>query len=201
MPTPPHPAGFPGQGRMGRRTDVAGRGDGASAGPTGVPWVNSNGWAIRLAAALHPDTAVWVQAAPAEKPRITPIRTSSPWPTVPRHGGRWVITLDSGLAAGWRRKDAASMAAWKRLCDAAAFFAAHKDWAGYEPQAIVGVISDFAGEHEFFGGELLNLLARAGAALPHPAQGQGIRGVLPGTARGRSTPMPLRPRRHLRSRS
>ena len=31
-----------------------------------------------------------------------------------------------------------------------------------KPRAVVGVISDYAGEHEFFGGEMLNLLARAG---------------------------------------
>src|SRR3954452_16265185 len=43
-----------------------GAGGGASAGPTGVPWVNSNGWAIRLANAIHPATAVWVEAPPAE---------------------------------------------------------------------------------------------------------------------------------------
>src|SRR4051794_30721630 len=39
-------------------------GNASSAGPTGVAWVNSNGWAVRLAAALHPDSAIWVQAAP-----------------------------------------------------------------------------------------------------------------------------------------
>src|SRR5437763_10246077 len=30
------------------------------AGPTGVPWVDSNGWAIRLAAAQHPGRQIWV---------------------------------------------------------------------------------------------------------------------------------------------
>ncbi len=54
------------------------------------------------------------------------------------------------------------MGAWKSLCDTARFFAAHQDWAACEPEATVGVISDFAGANEFFGGELLNLLARAG---------------------------------------
>ena len=79
------------------------------------------------------------------------------------HGGRWVITLDAPFAAGLASQRPESMTAWKKLCDGAAFFAAHKDWAGYKPQAIVGVISDYAGDHEFFGGELLNLFARAGA--------------------------------------
>ena len=140
-----------------------GTGGAASAGPTGVPWVNSNGWAIRLAAALHPATPVWVEAPPAENARITPDSYLITMADSASHGGRWVITLDAPFAAGLASQRPESMAAWKKLCDGAAFFAAHKDWAGFEPQAIVGVISDYAGDHEFFGGELLNLLARAGA--------------------------------------
>ena len=41
-----------------------GNGAAASAGPTGVPWVDSNGWLARLAAALDPDCAAWIDAAP-----------------------------------------------------------------------------------------------------------------------------------------
>ena len=139
-----------------------GQGGGASAGPTGAAWVNSNGWAIRLAAALHPAAAVWVQAAPAENARIMPDAYVVTLADSASHGGRWVIALDNALTTGLGAGKPESIAAWKRICDAAGFFAAHKDWAAYEPQAVVGVISDYAGEHEFFGGELLNLLARAG---------------------------------------
>src|ERR1041384_306441 len=31
------------------------------AGPTGVPWVDSNGWSIRLAMARDPQSTVWVE--------------------------------------------------------------------------------------------------------------------------------------------
>jgi hypothetical protein len=141
---------------------MAGRGNGADAGPTGVPWVNSNGWAVRLAAAMHPDTAIWVQATPDEKAVNTAASYLTMLADTAAYGGRWIIALDGGLASRLAGKDAASMTAWKKLCDSAAFFAAHKEWAGYEPRATVGVISSFAGEHEFFAGELLNLLARAG---------------------------------------
>ena len=139
-----------------------GPGGGASAGPTGVPWVNSNGWAIRLAAALHPSTAVWVQAPPAENTRITPDSYLITMSDSASHGGRWVIALDAPFAAGLAAQRPESITAWKKLSAVAGFFAGHKEWAAYEPQAIVGVISDYAGEHEFFGGELLNLLSRAG---------------------------------------
>src|ERR1700683_2936428 len=42
-----------------------------SAGPTGDPWVDSNGWQIQLAAALHADTAVWVNAPPPDNLRAS----------------------------------------------------------------------------------------------------------------------------------
>src|SRR5207253_2370804 len=78
------------------------------------------------------------------------------------HGGRWVTTLDTAFAAGVAGQRPESMTSWKTLCDVAGFFAGHKEWAAYSPRAVVGVISDYSGDHEFFGGELLNLLSRAG---------------------------------------
>jgi hypothetical protein len=78
------------------------------------------------------------------------------------HGGRWVIEFDQTFAAGLAAGKAGSLADWKKLCAAAGLFAAHQDWSDLAPLSTLGVISDFAGEHEFFGGELLNLLARAG---------------------------------------
>jgi hypothetical protein len=73
-----------------------------------------------------------------------------------------VIALDQAFAAGLAAGKAAPLADWKRLCAAAALFSAHQDWPDFGPHSTLGVISDFTGEHEFFGGELLNLLARAG---------------------------------------
>src|ERR1700722_16860917 len=62
--TPPGVTLFKGQwpGVRAARGD-AGR---VSAGPTGDPWVDSNGWQIRLAATLQPQAAVWVNAPPPD---------------------------------------------------------------------------------------------------------------------------------------
>jgi hypothetical protein len=139
-----------------------GQGGGASAGPTGAAWVNSNGWAIRLAAALHPAAAIWVEAPPPDAGRVMPDAYMVTLADTASHGGRWVLALDNALATGIAAERPESVASWKKICASAEFFATHKDWAAYEPQAVVGVISDYTGEHEFFGGELLNLLARAG---------------------------------------
>uniref|UniRef100_Q01ZG0 Uncharacterized protein n=1 Tax=Solibacter usitatus (strain Ellin6076) TaxID=234267 RepID=Q01ZG0_SOLUE len=137
-------------------------GDGASAGPTGVAWVDSNGWAVRLAAAMHPSDAIWVTASPSHKSVNSGDSYLVTFCDSAAHGGRWVIALDQPFAAGLAAGRTASLADWKKLCDAAALFGAHPDWTEYVPLSTLGVISDFTGEHEFFGGELLNLLARAG---------------------------------------
>jgi len=70
----------------------------ASAGPTGVPWVDSNGWAIRLSTALHPDAAVWIDAAPPRQ--MFPSSYLTAVADCGAYGGRWVVTLDDPLADG-----------------------------------------------------------------------------------------------------
>jgi hypothetical protein len=132
------------------------RGADAEAGPTGVPWVDSNGWAVRLAKALHPGNAVWVAAKPGSGAYLAAVADAA------AYGGRWIVELEDAFAADLCEPKPRAQAAWKTVVDACAFFAAHREWDAWEPVAIVGVISDFSGENEFFAGELLNLLARAG---------------------------------------
>ena len=142
--------------KMGRR------GGGAGAGPTGDPWVDSNGWAIRLAAALHPDAVVWVDAAPAGNAFLTAGSYLIAVADSAAYGGRWIVSLDNSLAVSLAAGKSDALATWSRLTAAAGFFADRKAWPAYVPMAVVGVVSDFAGGNEFFSQELLNLLARAG---------------------------------------
>jgi len=141
---------------------AAGRGGAASAGPTGVPWVDSNGWNVRLSTALHPESAVWVEASPAANARLTAASYVIAIADSGAYGGRWIVSLDNPLAAGLAAGSAESLETWKAIASAAGFFAAHQAWAEYSPVAVAGVVSDFAGRNEFFGQELLNLLGRAG---------------------------------------
>jgi len=135
---------------------------GAGAGPTGVPWIDSNGWLIRLNRALRPDVAPWVDAPPPAKSLIPADSYLIAIADSAAHGGRWIVTLDAPLAKGMLERDAESLATWKRLTSAAAFFAAHQSWLEYLPVGVAGVVSDFTGDNEFFGRELLNLMGRAG---------------------------------------
>ena len=150
-----------------------------SAGPTGVAWVDSNGWAVRLATALHPDCRPWIDAAPKAGSYLTAIADSAAF------GGRWIVTLDESLAAGIAARNANALAAWNTIGQATSFFAAHAGWDEYAPAAGVGVISDFKGPNEFFSHELLNLMARAGQHYlvlrkenVTPAALRGLRAVL-----------------------
>jgi hypothetical protein len=137
-------------------------GGGVSAGPTGNPWVDSDGWAIRLAAALHPDSAVWVDAAPAGNALVTAASYLIAVADSAAYGGRWIVSLDNPLAVSLAAGKSDALATWRSLTAAVGFFAAHQAWPAYVPMAVVGVVSDFTGDNEFFSRELLNLLARAG---------------------------------------
>jgi hypothetical protein len=133
------------------------RGSNTEAGPTGVPWVDSNGWAARLALAMHPGREVWIDAKPPDFPNyLTAIADSA------AYGARWIVTLDDALAAGIAAQQQKALATWQGIAKATEFFALHPEWNGYKPVALAGVVSDFSGPDEFFSHELLNLLARAG---------------------------------------
>ena len=138
------------------------RGRGSSSGPTGNPWVDSNGWAIRLNSALHPGQTAWVNAPPATQAFITADSYLIAIADSAAYGGRWIVSLDAPLAQGLAAGKAASLASWKRLTATAGFFAAHQAWRDYNPVAVAGVVSDFAGDNADFSDELLNLMGRAG---------------------------------------
>jgi hypothetical protein len=145
----------------GVRTARSGAGR-VTAGPTGEPWVDSNGWQIQLSGALHPQTAVWVTTPPPESFRASAGAYLLAVADSGANGGRWVISLDNQLATDLAARRPDALEIWKRTVAAAGFFAQRQAWAGYSAAAVVGVISDFAGDNEAFSHELLNLLARAG---------------------------------------
>ncbi len=143
----------------GIKMSPSGSKDVVSAGPTGAPWVDSNGWKIRLESALRPELAIWVDATPKE-PHLSPDSYVIGVADSAIYGARWIISLDDKLARGMESQNHGALETWKKLVQAAGFFAAHAEWVNYVPQAVVGVISDFSGSNEFLGQELLNLLAR-----------------------------------------
>lgn len=131
----------------------------ATSGPTGVPWVDSNGWQVRLTAAMQPGSEIWVDAKPPE-PGLTGDSYVKCVADTAAYGGRWIITLDGELAVDIAAHKDKALETWQRLTSAAQFFQGHAGWANCVPQAVAGIVSDFSCKNEFFSHELLNLLAR-----------------------------------------
>ena len=134
------------------------QGDTVTARPTGEPWVDSNGWKVRLESARRPGSQIWVDAVP--KGPVFPDSYLLALADSAAYGGRWLLSLDDRFAAALIEGTAAAMASWKKIAGAARFFEARESWCAYAPQAVVGIVSDFAGDNEFMGTELLNLVAR-----------------------------------------
>lgn len=130
-----------------------------TAGPTAAPWVDSNGWVVRLAAALHPQSAIWIDAAPKPS-RLSPKSYMTALADAAARGGRWIITLDAQLASAIAAQEPGALETWNQVNRAADFFAAQKSWSDYVPEAVIGVISDYSGKNEFLSHELLDLLDR-----------------------------------------
>lgn len=156
----------------------------ADAGPTGVPWVDSNGFRVRVTAALNPSASVWIDAAPPDKTRAGPGSYLLAFADSAAHGGRWIVSLHPEIAAGLAAGNQPALAAWQNLTAATTFFAQHQSWTACVPEATAGVISSFSGDDEFFSHEMLNLLARAGQHYriilkdsASPASFRGLRGV------------------------
>jgi hypothetical protein len=130
----------------------------SAAGPTGDPWVDSNGWKIRLHTELHRAKEIWIRAVPKASPSRESYLISAAEAAV--HKGRWIIQLDDSLASGIAGKNPEALETWKRATSAAAFFAEREAWLDYIPEAVIGILSDFTGQNEFMSHELLNLIAR-----------------------------------------
>ncbi len=124
----------------------------SEAGPTGVPWVDSNGWAVQLARARAPQKSIWVLADPPKDAiNLRPQSYTLAVADAAAHGARWVVSMPAGFTADRN---------WKAVIDAVRFFEKHKHWRDYKPLARLGVLSDFAGDSEFLSFEILNLTSR-----------------------------------------
>ena len=165
---------------------LRGSGDRVSAGPTGVPWVDSNGWFILLARALAPVKPVWIVAEPPEKNTVLPVEASLlAVADAAAYGARWVISLSQDHSRCLASADSEALASWKRIAGSVAFFEKHREWRSFRPVAALGVLSDFSGANETTSCEVLNLLRRRNVgfhildkARPDAIPKQGLRAIV-----------------------
>lgn len=156
------------------------KGDTAIAGPTGIPWVNSNAWFSLLAGELAPGKTLWLDLDPPE-PSTAPHPAGYALAIADSraYGSQWIISLDDKLRAALHQGNLQAKAAWEQMCQAVTFFQSHREWEAFKSQGILAVISDFRGENAYLSGEVLNLLNR------HQVQFRIIE-------RSRSLPIPSR---------
>ena len=138
-----------------------GRSGGVATGPTGAPWVDSNGWISSLAHAKTPGKPVWIVADP---PKDSGMLRSEAYTLAVAdaavYGSRWLISLDSDLRQGCAAGNSEALLTWRKIGDATRFFEERKAWRSLQPVAKLGVLSDFAGPNEALAGEVLNLCNR-----------------------------------------
>lgn len=139
-----------------------------SAGPTGVPWLDANGWVLLLARSLAPPgVEVWFNTAtPKEDGDLSPAHYELMLAEAWAFGAlrpMWLAPKDAADAANKRP------GAFEAACAAARWMQGRDHWRTYTPVASLAVISDFSGPNEYASSEVLNLAARQGLAfLPVP---------------------------------
>jgi hypothetical protein len=142
---------------------VSGSGAAATAGPTGGPWIDANGWLIELARRRAPATPIWLRSEPPTEPETLPGSAYRlAWAEAAAFGARRPVWLAPQFAAALAGGNPASAEEWKRLRAAVAWFEQRRDWWKLEAVAPLLVVSRFAGAEEYLAGEVLNLGARRG---------------------------------------
>ncbi len=136
-------------------------GDTALAGPTGIPWVNSNAWFSLLGGELAPGKTSWLDFdPPADSDLLHPAAYALAVADSRAYGSRWIISLDDKLRAALPKGNVQAKGVWEKLCEAAAFFEEHKEWQAFKSQGVLAIVSDFRGDNAYLSGEVLNLLNR-----------------------------------------
>lgn len=132
-----------------------------AAGPTGDPWVDSNGWFALLARQMVPRKSVWLDIDLPKDARALPVENFCMAVADARaYGSHWILTLDSPMRSGMLKGDAKATESWARICETLSFFDAHADWQAYKPIGALAIVSDFTGANAFMSGETLNLINR-----------------------------------------
>ena len=136
-------------------------GDTAVAGPTGVPWVNSNAWFSLLSQELAPGKNLWLDFDP---PDVSNVAHPATYPLAiadsEAYGSRWVISLDDSVRSALVKRNSQATSLWSKTCETLAFFESHRDWQGFQPHGVLAVVSNYAGDNAAQAGEVLNLLNR-----------------------------------------
>jgi hypothetical protein len=135
--------------------------DTVMAGPTGAPWVRTNGWFSLLGHELAPGKTLWLDFDPPDSSSLArPAAYGLAVADSEAYAGRWIISLDDKLRAALPKGNPQAMGIWAKLCESIQFFENHREWRTFKTQGVLAVVSDFRGDNAFMSTELLNLITR-----------------------------------------
>jgi hypothetical protein len=144
------------------RVRLAAPGSGqAQSGPTGAPWIDSNSWVARLAAARAPEKPIWLdfEFPKGELPPDESAYRIAIADAAAAHA-RWIVHLDDELGKALASSNADALKTWRGILATVAFFEKQSVWRAYVHQGPLAIVSTFAGDNEYMGTETLNLAAR-----------------------------------------
>jgi hypothetical protein len=135
--------------------------DSTGSGPTGAPWLDANGWLIRLARARAAGRPVWLRSDPPENSQnLTTENYLLAQSEAAAFGAirpLWIAPAHARqIAAG----NASAEAMFKRILANAGWHQKHSEWPRWPAAAGLIIASDFAGPNEYTASETLLLAAR-----------------------------------------
>jgi hypothetical protein len=132
-----------------------------SAGPTGEPWLDANGWLYLYARARAGERAVWVRSDPPEDPRtVRQPHLHLLLAEAFAYGGRRPLWLPPEFATALAAGNDQAVGDWKKLVDLARWLQQREAWHSWPAVAPLIVLSDFSGDNEYLAGETMLLAAR-----------------------------------------
>ena len=97
--------------------------DRASAGPTAAPWIDANGWKVRLELTRRASAPVWADAQLPENRVLAAESYLVAIADAAAHGGQWLLKLDPKWSEALAASRPDALADWRRLGSAVRFFA------------------------------------------------------------------------------
>jgi hypothetical protein len=110
-------------------------------GPTAGPWIDTNSGFLRAVRAWG-TASVWIANTPPEKTVITTARYLQAIADPAIIGARWVIALDSDLAARLAKREEAAMGTWKRMGALLTYFERHPEWRTMREAGQLAIVQD-----------------------------------------------------------
>ena len=132
-----------------------------TAGPTGEPWLDANGWLYLYARSRAAERAVWVRSDPPKDPRtVRQAHLRLLLAEAFAYGGRRPLWLPPEFALGLANGHSRAVDDWKSLAAMARWFETHSAWRSWPAVAPLIMLSDFGSDNEYVAGETMLLSAR-----------------------------------------